>query len=69
MSKSKTKSRRAVHICIGVDKDMTCRFNGACYGYICIAPGVCLKKEAELTDEDRATMKRIADLQKAEGRP
>ena len=36
------------HICFGVGKDFKCRFEGACYGEICIAPSICSKKR--LTD-------------------
>lgn len=39
---------------------MTCRFNGACYGEICIAPAICRKKDADLTVEDRDA---IADFE------
>lgn len=46
-------------VCHGVTDDMTCRFNGACYGEICIAPRICKKQETELTDEDRETIREL----------
>ena len=49
----------ALHVCHGVTPKMTCRFNGACYGEICIAPSICGKAEVDLTDEDRATIARV----------
>lgn len=40
-----------------IDFEMTpehnCKFNGACYGEICINNELCLKKDSELTDEER----------------
>jgi hypothetical protein len=38
---------------------MTCRFNGACYGVICVSPRICRKAESELTDEDRAAIEEV----------
>ncbi len=54
-----------VAICNGVTDSMTCRFDGACYGVICIAPAICQKSEAELTKADRAQIKRFTS---SEGR-
>jgi hypothetical protein len=55
---------RTVHlnICAGVTDTMTCRFNGACYGEICIAPRICKKNKSELTDDDRAVIARSAEM-------
>jgi hypothetical protein len=50
------------HCCIAVDDSMTCRFDGACYGEICVSPAYCRLKEEELTAEDRET---IAQLREA----
>lgn len=33
-----------LHICFPVLKDYKCRFEGACYGEICICPNICSKK-------------------------
>lgn len=33
-----------MYICHGVQKNYKCRFEGACYGEICIAPSICSKK-------------------------
>lgn len=43
--------RVEIHMCHGVTDEMVCRFNGACYGEICIAPATCSKKE--LTAEEQ----------------
>lgn len=48
----------------GVDKDMTCRFDGACCGYICVAPHICRKKESDLTDEDKRVIEHMARRKK-----
>ncbi len=37
----------------GVTKQHTCRFDGACYGEICICPRICLKLDSEITAEDK----------------
>ncbi len=48
-----------IHVCQGVTSEMTCRFNGACYGVICVSPRICRKAESELTDEDRAAIEEV----------
>lgn len=40
--------------CLREERDMACRFGGARCGEICIAPGVCRKRDDELTEDDRA---------------
>jgi hypothetical protein len=47
------------HVCIGAADTMTCRFDGACYGEICISPAHCRLKEEELTDKERAEIAEI----------
>ncbi len=46
-------------LCYGVEPGMTCHFDGACYGEICIAPNLCRKKTEELNDIERAHIKRF----------
>lgn len=45
-----------LHICVGVGKDFTCYYNGACFGEICIDPKRCRKKPEELTEEDKRSI-------------
>jgi len=47
------------HVCIAVDDSMACRFDGACYGEICISPAYCRIREEDLTDEERAEIAAI----------
>ena len=46
-----------------IDYEMTpehnCKFNGACYGEICINNEICLKAEKDLTDEDKKIINEI----------
>lgn len=48
-----------MHICIGVGKDFTCHFEGACYGEICIAPDLCQKKVKQLSSKEKAYIKKF----------
>ena len=51
------------YICHGVTPEMTCRFNGACYGEICVAPHICLKSEKDMTDDDREAIARCLECE------
>ena len=48
-----------MHLCVGVGKDFTCHYNGACYGEICIDPKRCSKKPSELTEDDKKFIKEM----------
>lgn len=49
-----------VHISYGADLKK-CRFEGACYGEICIAYDLCFKDDKDLTDEDKKQIKKLND--------
>lgn len=46
-----------IHVCYGVQKSYRCKFDGSCYGEICIAPVWCERKR--LTKEQKAELKAI----------
>jgi len=59
----KYKSEPFLVVCHGVTDEMTCRFKLACYGEICVAPDICIKKDEELTSID---LMRIEDATRDE---
>jgi hypothetical protein len=54
-------SESSVFICHGVQPDFECKFDGACYGEICIDPAWCKLKREDMTTEQRADLRRIRE--------
>lgn len=46
-----------LHLYRGVGKDFKCRFDGACYGMICIAPDICSRKRVTSKKDIRFIIK------------
>lgn len=43
----------------GVTPEHDCKFNGACFGEICICNELCLKKQEELTEEEKQMIEKF----------
>lgn len=48
----------------GVTSEHNCKFNGACYGEICINNELCLKKDEDLTEEEKEHIKQFNEQMK-----